>query len=531
MENLFNDKSTYIIISKNPLKSLQTKTSEILKNLNNDKLLDNQYFNLQLTLTNTSLPKAYGLPKVHKKDYPLRPIISTINSPIHWLSKILYNSLKHCIQKPKSHIDNSFQLKLELKDVYVPIDHILISLDVTSLFTNVSKELVLKSLDRRFSQIHNNCKIPFDLVRNITSFLFDNTYFVFNGKFYKQIFGTPMGSPVSPFFADIVMDDLENDCFKILKSQYNISPCFYKRYVDDSLMIIHKDSVDTILNVFNNFDTKLSFTHEIETNKQLNFLDMTLIRSNNKILTNWFQKQTSSGRILNFNSNHHINLKKNMIYNLVDRSILLSDKKFHNNNIKRITEILINNGYDISFINKCIKFRLRKFKFNNTLHINTNNNNNISTSLTIPYINPLFNMFKNIFKNYNISIIPTYKNTLKDVIRLGKDKSNKWDTTGVVYKIGCLDCNASYVGQTKRSLKERIKEHKNNKNTESVISLHMNKFSHNFNWDKSIILDKETNYKKRLLSEMLYINSFKNTVNKIEDTEKLNHIYKSIKLL
>ena len=59
----------------------------------------------------------------------------------------------------------------------------------------------------------------------------------------------------------------------------------------------------------------------------------------------------------------------------------------------------------------------------------------------------------------------------------------------------------------------------------------MSKCNHNFNWDKSIILDKETNYKKRLLSEMLYINSFKNIVNKIEDTENLNHIYKSIRLL
>ena len=92
----------------------------------------------------------------------------------------------------------------------------------------------------------------------------------------------------------------------------------------------------------------------------------------------------------------------------MDRSILLSNKKFHNKNIKRITEILENNGYDISFINKCIKFRLRKFKFNNSLHINTNNNNNNFTSMLIPYSNSLFNMFKNIFKTYNISV--TYKN-------------------------------------------------------------------------------------------------------------------------
>ena len=68
---------------------------------------------------------------------------------------------------------------------------------------------------------------------------------------------------------------------------------------------------------------------------------MTLIRTDKQILTNWIQKPTASGRILNFNSNHHIQLKKNIIFNLIDRSILLSDKKFHKNNIKLITNLLL----------------------------------------------------------------------------------------------------------------------------------------------------------------------------------------------
>ena len=54
--------------------------------------------------------------------------------------------------------------------------------------------------------------------------------------------------------------------------------------------------------------------------------------------------------------------------------------------------------------------------------------------------------------------------------------------------------------------------------------------NHKFDWEGTLILDKETHYKKRLLSEMLYINSFNNTINKLADTKKLNHIYKSISL-
>ena len=86
------------------------------------------------------------------------------------------------------------------------------------------------------------------------------------------------------------------------------------------------------------------------------------------------------------------------------------------------------------------------------------------------------------------------------------------------------------MGQTKRSLQDRIKEHGSGNNTESVISLHMTSFNHNFHWEKTTILDIERNYQKRLISKMLFINSFNNTLNKIEGTHKLNNTYKCIKL-
>ena len=54
----------------------------------------------------------------------------------------------------------------------------------------------------------------------------------------------------------------------------------------------------------------------------------------------------------------------------------------------------------------------------------------------------------------------------------------------------------------------------------------MKSSNHNFHWDKVTVLDIERNHKKRLMSEMLFINSFDNAFNKIEDIHKLNNIYK-----
>ena len=104
-----------------------------------------------------------------------------------------------------------------MEDLVLDDDHVLISLDISSLFTNVPYDLVLKSLDRRCQLIHNKCRIPFDQIINCTKFLFENTYITFNNNIYWKIFGTPMGSPISPLFADIFIDDLENDCLQILK--------------------------------------------------------------------------------------------------------------------------------------------------------------------------------------------------------------------------------------------------------------------------------------------------------------------------
>ena len=42
----------------------------------------------------------------------------------------------------------------------------------------------------------------------------NSTYFKFNGKFYKQKFGTPIGSVISPVLAEMVMEDLEEFVFE-----------------------------------------------------------------------------------------------------------------------------------------------------------------------------------------------------------------------------------------------------------------------------------------------------------------------------
>jgi len=125
----------------------------------------------------------------------------------------------------------------------------------------------------------------------------------------------------------------------------------------------------------------------------------------------------------------------------------------------------------------------------------------------------------------------TIPNTLSIFIKTGKDKIERSSRCNVVYRIDCKDCGASYVGQTKRRLITRIKEHKNDINKRSgipsVISTHRLE-NHEFEWSSVHILDDESAWYKRIVSEMLHIKTQSNGLNKQSDTEMLSDSYNLI---
>ena len=174
------------------------------------------------------------------------------------------------------------------------------------------------------------------------------------------------------------------------------------------------------------------------------------------IITNWFSKNTTSGRTLYFLSNHPIALKINIVYNLIDRAILLSDKKFHKSNKIIVKKLLSPNNYSTSFIQKYI-INKRIFKITHNNIPTTKNNFNYKSIFSLPFLNNnIFSKFKHILIPFKILVIPKIIHSLNYVIRLGKDVTSQFDNINVMYRIRCKQCPAEYTGQTKRQLKFRI---------------------------------------------------------------------------
>ena len=110
---------------------------------------------------------------------------------------------------------------------------------------------------------------------------------------------------------------------------------FYFRYVDDTLLCVTLDKLQTVIDTFNDCHPRIQFTHEMEKHNRISFLDLKIIKlDNGKIVSNWYRKSTYSSRMLNFISNYPFQNKVAIIKNLVDRAVCLSHKSFHLENLE-----------------------------------------------------------------------------------------------------------------------------------------------------------------------------------------------------
>ena len=101
----------------------------------------------------------------------------------------------------------------------------------------------------------------------------------------------------------------------------------------------------------------------------------------------------------------------------------------------------------------------------------------------------------------------------------------------VVYKVNFNDCEASYVGESKRGMGVRIPEHERDSkiaHKETPFFKHKIDTEHTFDFARSQILDIEPNYYRRITLELVNIHAQNNPINIQQDLDKLHSIYKSL---
>ena len=135
--------------------------------------------------------------------------------------------------------------------------------------------------------------------------------FFLNGKIYKQIDGVSMGSSLGPVLANIIMRQMESEVVKPLETKGVIKQCM--RYVDDTLLLIKPENIETVLRKFNSFHNNLHFTVDTFDGGDIHFLDIKI----EGIETDIYHKPTHNGQYFDFTSQTPCNLKTAWVKALV----------------------------------------------------------------------------------------------------------------------------------------------------------------------------------------------------------------------
>ena len=138
--------------------------------------------------------------------------------------------------------------------------------DVTSLFTNIPLDETIKIIaDQLFSNSNNFEDFSRDEFVKILNLAIKNCHFIFNGKFYDQIDGAAMGSPLGPLLANIFLSFHETNWLKDCPLKFK--PLYCRHYVDDSFIVFKSLFINHILpflNYLHSEHTNITFTYEVE---------------------------------------------------------------------------------------------------------------------------------------------------------------------------------------------------------------------------------------------------------------------------
>ena len=259
-------------------------------------------------------PKFYGLPKIHKPDTPLRPIVSSCGSVTYGVAKELAKILKPLVGKSPHHINSTQDFVEQAKHFKLEAGECLSSYDVSALFTSVPIDPalnIIKDLLDKDTTLKERTVMEVGDIILLLEFCLKNTYFSFQGQFYEQVEGAAMGSPVSPIVANLYMEYLEQKALSTAPHPTR----FWDRYVDDFFAIHKEANKQSFLQHINSVDPAIRFT--VEDNKEdgsIPFLD-TIVKpeADGSLSITVYRKPTHTDQYLQWDSHHHLSAKFSVI--------------------------------------------------------------------------------------------------------------------------------------------------------------------------------------------------------------------------
>ena len=400
-------------------------------------------------------------------------------------------------------------------------DDILVSFDVTSLFTRVptgeAVDAVCSKLELDDTLI-DRCELSIDSIKLLMNECLSCRYFQCKGEFYTQLEGAPMGLSLSVVLANAFMESLEE---RLLQSA-PLKPKYWRRYVDDTFIVWEhgRHTLDQFHQHLNDACPSIQFTREVEEDGKLAFLDVEVSKSSDKLKTKVYRKPTSSNVYLKYTSHHSDSIKSGVFKCLAKRGdTVCSQVQDKAEEMAYLKQIFRENGYPSGYIERAMRQRAESQQ-TRAPDVSQSDGNQPGpansqppeqsgvTYISIPYVKGTSERVARVLAPHGIKIGHNSKPTLRDRLVKVKDPIPKEQQKGVIYKTSC-ECGAAYVGETGRPKNTRLKEHiaalKYHRTEISPLAEHWVQCGQPFNPGQAATLAVEPTWSRRVIREALEI--------------------------
>ena len=201
----------YRPIPLDPTRKIKAKLVTILRKVKIQIELDSNRYKAMNPM-GCSAPKVYGIPKIHKLDTSLGPILSSHGSVTYEVAKLLTEIPKPLIGKSLHHVHSTLDFHEQANKVTLMPGECLSSYNVTALFTSVPADPslgIIKDLLEKDSTLKERTVLLVKDIIVLLEFCLKNTYFSFKVQYYEKVEGVAIGSSVSPIVANLYMEYFE----------------------------------------------------------------------------------------------------------------------------------------------------------------------------------------------------------------------------------------------------------------------------------------------------------------------------------
>ena len=271
-------------LSYDPTQRVSNEANDLITYMNRQHVIDEKVATNLRSKNPCRCPLFYGLPKVHKTDIPLRPIVSGCEGS----TDHLFNFVTEYIQPiaellPAYFKDSTDFLRFLRYQNATPEEYFLVTADVTSLYTNIPHQEGMEAI-AHYLHLHSDFVYPPHLptippvpymIRIIKTILEGST-FEFGGTHYHHISGTSMGTRMAPPYANLFMGRID----EAITREFSEPMRNYKRFIDDIFFTFHgpRRELDRAMEFMNGLHNNIKFTFHVST-ESIAFMDLTLSRN------------------------------------------------------------------------------------------------------------------------------------------------------------------------------------------------------------------------------------------------------------